>query len=163
MAKICPSCRAEFVDMASRCSDCGTALVDLDSFAPGHGHGLDAAGEAPLREPVLLRQATAAWIELLAEELARAGIRSRVEIATGERAQQRATLGPACSLFVERADVPAAARIDTAVAREQIPDVPDDEGTLPGELDACPACGTELHGDATECPECGLGFGADPE
>lgn len=150
--KSCPRCGEEYVHEASMCADCGVALV-LDPQAA------EAEPELPpARELVSVRNADLRWIHGLAERLAGAGIPSRVELAETPARPGAAARG---TLFVRPQDAEAAAGIDSAFARQQIPDLPEDVSAQWVESEACPACGTEVPPDAEACPDCGLVIAGD--
>ena len=155
--KICPRCGEEYVHTAQTCVECD---VPLGFDAPA----ADAPAEQlpPAEELVAVRNAEVSWIDGLAQALSEAGIPSRVELPRREdqSVQSRGMGAIRCNLFVRPEDAAAAARVDAAFARTQVPDLPDAEAGEWGESEACPGCGTELGTDATACPECGLSFGA---
>jgi hypothetical protein len=153
--KICPRCGEEYVHTAQTCVHCNVPL------------GLDAPTDAPAfelppaAELLALRNAEVPWIDGLAQALAAEGIPSRVELPEREddTVQSRGLGAIRCTIFVRPEDGPAAARIDAAFARTQVPDLPDAAAGEWGESEGCPGCGTALAPDAVECPECGLAFG----
>jgi hypothetical protein len=61
-------------------------------------------------------------------------------------------------VYVRPVDVEAAAAIDEAFFREQIPDLPEGHGVsgAPEVAEGCPACGEPADPEAVECPSCGL-------
>jgi len=156
--KVCPRCGEEYVLAATTCADCGVPLGFEGPVA-----GEPAAPELPASaELVALRHAEVSWIEGLATALAEAGVPSRVELPTEadeRRVQGRGMGNLRCTLFVRPGDAPAAARIDAAFARTQVPDLPEDAETAWGEAEVCPGCEAPLAHDAVACPECGLAFG----
>jgi hypothetical protein len=153
--KICPRCGEEYVHTAQTCADCG---IPLGLDAPPEEEHLELP---PADELVALRNAEVPWIEGLAHALADAGIPSRVELPRREddSVQSRGLGAVRCTIFVRPEDAQAAARIDAAFARSQVPDLPDAEAGEWGESEGCPGCGSAVDADASECPECGLSFG----
>jgi len=158
--KVCPRCGEEYVLTASTCADCGVPLGFEGPEADAQG---PAAAELPPAADLLaLRHAEVSWIEGLAGALADAGIPSRVELPTAadQRRVQGAGMGAIrCTLYVRPSDGAAAARVDAAFARTQVPDLPETSESDWGEAEACPGCGTPIAADAAECRECGLAFG----
>lgn len=158
--KVCPRCGEEYVLTASTCVDCG---VPLGFEGPAAG-GVVVPELPDTGDLVAVRHAEVPWIEGLAGALADAGIASRVALpqeADERRVQARGMGAIRCTLFVRPEDAPAAARIDAAFARTQVPDLPDETDAGWGEAEACPGCATPLAADAAECPECGLAFGGE--
>jgi hypothetical protein len=153
--KLCPECGEEYVHTVLVCPDCD---VPLGSDAPAAPAAFQLP---PAEELVALRNAEVPWIDGLAHALADAGIPSRVELPRSEdtkSVQSRGLGAIRCTIFVRPQDAPAAAAVDAAFARTQVPDLPADTVQW-SESDACPGCGTALPADAVECPECGLAFG----
>lgn len=156
MLKICPRCGEEYVAAVATCVDCGVPLGH--EAPPPEAPGLAIAPDEPV---VALRHAEVSWVEGLARALSEAGIPSRIELPTeadDRRVQGRGLGAVRCTLYVREADAGAAARVDAAFARTQVPDLPEEDAAW-GESDGCPGCGSPLAGDADACPECGLAFG----
>jgi ribosomal protein L40E len=153
--KICPRCGEEYVHSAQTCAECGVAL---GFEAPAEPERLELG---PAEGLVALRNAEVPWIEGLAQALAEAGVASRVELPTeidANRVQGRGTGALRCTLYVRSEDAAAAARVDAAFARTQVPDLPEEADAGWGESQGCPGCGAPLAADAEECGECGLVF-----
>lgn len=152
----CPECGAEYLWSATTCAECDVALV------PESALGSRAVSELPpVAELVCIRAAAVGWCQQLSERLVEAGISHRIEVASGDE-HEGAARRPGATLpygvYVRREDAAAAARVDAAFMRQQIPDLPDDFGAETG---ACPGCGATAAPDAEECPECGLALSGD--
>jgi len=163
-AKVCPSCRDEYLPQMSRCRECGVDLVYEDELVAAPRPDPDDALALAV-EGVLLREAGAQWAGGLADALVAAGIACRIGATPAHeqgRAEGRAVASLPLGVFVGEADLAAARRIDAAFLREQVPDLADAAIIAAGEsVDAdegCPACGEPVAADAHECPECGLVF-----
>ena len=153
--KICPRCGEEYIHTVQTCVHCN---VPLGFDAPADAPDLELP---PADQLVELRNAEVSWIDGLAQALAAEGIPSRVELPQREddTVQSRGLGAIRCTIFVRPEDGPAAARVDAAFARTQVPDLPDASAGEIGLSEECPGCGTALVPDAVECPECGLAFG----
>lgn len=156
--KVCPECRVEHVQSASRCADCDVELVWPGDLLPE----AELADLPPASELECVRVAPLAWIRVLSEGLEQEGVAHRVEPATPEDApegQSAAVFGDAqlFGLYVEDVNTAAARVLDSGIAAQVLPDEapPLDEG----EEETCPACGTSLEVNAVECPDCGLVLG----
>lgn len=150
--RACPSCREEYVATATRCVECDVALVAVEELPR------DAPSELPPSEQLVrIRVENPVWIETLAAGLAEEGIPSRVELLDSEAPVARRHGAP-CALYVRPEDAERARRIDDALLREQLPDLPEGADTGWQEAEGCPACGAEVDTGAAECPDCGLGF-----
>jgi hypothetical protein len=157
--KLCPSCRTEYMLVATRCADCGVDLVDADTVAPE-----DAAREAfpPASELECVRVAPIPWIRALSEALQERGVAHRIEPARAEDTpedQRRDVFGdaPLFGLYVQSEHAPSTRDLDGSIAAQILPE---EAPTLAeGEEEECPACGAALTADAVECPDCGLEFG----
>jgi hypothetical protein len=116
----------------------------------------------PASELTCIRAASVAWAQALSERLAHSGISHRIEAVGDDEADESVRRQPSHRLpygvYVRSADVEAAAAIDEAFFREQIPDLPEGHGALgaPEVPEGCPACGEPAGPDAAECPSCGL-------
>jgi hypothetical protein len=156
--KLCPSCRTEYLPVATRCADCDVDLVHRDALAAEEE---DLAAFPPASELECVRVAPIAWIHALSEALQQQGIAHRVEHASAENApdgQRPEVFGDVqlFGLYVRSEHVPQTRDLDGSIAAQILPE----EAPLlgEGEEDACPACGTALRADVTECPDCGLEF-----
>ena len=152
----CPECRSEYLGSAIRCADCDVALVEEAA--------LDAAGATeempPAARLTCVRAASLGWASALSERLREAGISHRIEAAADDDdgSVRRPGANLPYGVYVREEDAAAAARVDDAFMRSQIPDLPAAEaadGGPPGG-EGCPACGADLVADAAECPDCGL-------
>jgi hypothetical protein len=156
--KTCPRCGEEYLATVTLCADCGIPLGGSGAAGPADPEPEELPAAADL---VAVRNAEVSWIEGLAGALAEAGIASRVELPSerDQRQVQGRGMGAfRCTLYVRQEDVAAAARVDAAFARTQVPDLPEAEAAWAA-AEACPGCGSTLAADAEECRECGLAFG----
>jgi len=163
-AKVCPSCRDEYLPQMSRCRECGVDLVYEDELEGGPRPDPDDV-MVLAEEGVLLREAAAQWAGGLADALVSAGIRCRIGPTAAHeqgRSEGRAVASLPLGVFVAASDLAAARRVDADFLRGQVPDLADAAIQAAGESvdvdGGCPACGEPLAGDAPECPECGLVF-----
>lgn len=156
---VCPRCEAEYLATATECVECGVALVHPEQLA---GSGVEDL--PPASELTCIRAASIAWTRALSDRLSEAGIAHRVEAIRGDEdddddsVRSRPNFRLPCGVYVHPDDVAAAAEIDAAFMRSQIPDLPDGHEISGGGADAeaCPACGERVGPDARECPGCGL-------
>jgi hypothetical protein len=157
--KLCPSCRTEYLPVATRCADCDVDLVHRDAVAAEAEH---LATFPPASELECVRVAPIAWIHALSEALQQRGVAHRVEHASAEDApdgQRPEVFGNAqlFGLYVQSEHAPAARDLDGVIAAQVLPE--EAPALAEGEAEMCPACGTALGADAIECPDCGLEFG----
>ncbi len=155
--RVCPRCRDEYLATVERCPDCDVALVPAGEVPPED----EEDGLPPVDQLERIRVENPVWIDTLAARLAEQGIASRVALLDCEAPVARRHGAP-CALYVRPEDAEAARRIDEALLRQQLPDLPEGTDTGWHEAESCPACGTALDPEATECPDCGLGFGEGP-
>lgn len=156
---VCPRCEAEYLATAIECVECGVALVHPEQLASAAVQDLPPASEL-----TCIRAASIAWTRALSERLSDAGIAHRVEAIRGDAdddddaVRNRPNYRLPCGVYVRPEDVAAAAQIDAAFMRSQIPDLPDGHEISGGSQDAeaCPACGERVGLGARECPGCGL-------
>jgi len=153
----CPECRGEYLASARECVDCGVALV------PEYELGTSATEALPpVSELTCIRAASVGWAQALSERLAGSGISHRIEAVGDAEEDESVRRQPSHRLpygvYVRSEDVEAAAAIDEAFFREQIPDLPEGhEVAGASEVpDGCPACGEPADIGAAECPSCGL-------
>ncbi len=153
----CPECRGEYLASALECVDCGVPLV------PAHELGASAADALPpASELTCIRAASVGWAQALSERLARSGISHRIQAVGDDEEDDSVRRQPSHRLpygvYVRPEDAEAAAAIDEAFFREQIPDLPEEHelSGAPEAADGCPACGEPASPDAAECPSCGL-------
>ena len=147
--KVCPVCGGEYRFDVERCADCGVPLVHPQEIA------LRDARELP-RSPVLvpLRTAPIDWVQALAGDLERQGIRYRID---RRRAREEGLL----TLHVRRQDWQAAKEMDEARARIEEPSRPEnviEPRALRQEVPSykvCPQCGGEYRLDIERCADCG--------
>lgn len=151
--KLCPECGEEYLHTVATCGDCGVALV-AEGELPREPEEEAAPELPPSEELTALRSADPSWMHVLSEALALERIPHRVEIT---EAKSR-TRGGRCVLFVRPEDAEHALRVDSEVARGQIPDLPEDSTTAWTESESCPACGEAVDAGAHECTGCGLVF-----
>ncbi|MGH0028999.1 MAG: hypothetical protein ACQGVC_04355 [Myxococcota bacterium] len=148
----CPECRAEYLWSATRCGDCDVALVSESALGDA-----SVAELPPASELVCIRAAAVGWCQGLSVELSEAGIAHRIEVAADDE-EDGTVRRPGANLpygvYVREADAAAAAEVDAAFMKRQIPDMPEDAGG--GDDESCPACGEAVAASADECPECGL-------
>jgi len=158
--RICPTCREEYTSTTSRCAECDVELVaqaDLPDEPEPPPFEFPPASE--LR---CIRVAPLAWIRALSQALEEREVPHRVEptqAAAAPEGQRPELFGNVdlFGLYVLEEDAPDVRVLDEVIAQQVLPgEAPDVEE---GELEACPACGTELPHDATECTDCGLAFG----
>jgi hypothetical protein len=159
--KVCPECSTEYLQVATRCSDCD---VDLVAAAD------QVADEPPLEafpqadELACVRVAPIAWIQALSGGLQERGHPHRVEPidagtpgSDGDARHEAFGDSQLFGLYVRADDLEAARDLDAIIAVQVFPEAaPDLEE---GQDDACPACGSALAADATACSDCGLVMG----
>jgi hypothetical protein len=149
--RVCPECGEEYLPTVLRCVDCGVSLV---AEAPARAA---APGELPpVSELLCVRTGSLAIAQGLSAELAEAGITHRIQAVSPEAgAEPRRPDALPYGVYVREQDAAAAAAVDHAFLRSQLPDLPADaEAGAGGE--GCPACGAPVAADAAECPDCGL-------
>lgn len=156
--KVCPACRVEHLQSATRCADCDVDLVHSGEL-PSEAESADLP---PASDLACVRVAPLPWIRALSEGLEQLGVAHRVESATPEAApegQSAAVFGDLqlFGLYVEGENAVPARELDSRIAAQVLPEEapPLDEG----EEDSCPACSSRLPPHAVECPDCGLVLG----
>ena len=154
--KVCPECRVEHVQSATRCADCDVELVQAGDL---QAEPVDLPAASGLE---CVRVAPLAWIRALSDALEQRGVAHRVEPATAEDApegQGAAVFGDVqlFGLYVDDENATPARELDSRIAAQVLPEqAPSlDEG----EEEVCPACSSPLEADAVECPDCGLVLG----
>jgi len=153
----CPECRGEYLASARECVDCGVPLVAAHELGASATEALPPASE--LR---CIRAASVGWAQALSERLASSGISHRIEAVGEDGEDDSVRRQPSHRLpygvYVRSEDLEAAAAIDEAFFREQIPDLPEghEVSGAPEVADGCPACGEPAAPGAAECPSCGL-------
>lgn len=147
--KVCPVCDGEYRYDIERCADCGVPLVHPQEIALR-----DARELPPSPVLVLLCSAPIDWVQALAGDLERQGVRYRID---RRRAREEGLL----TLYVRRQDWQAAKEVDEERARIEEPSLPEDI-TEPRELrqeapsyKVCPQCGGEYRLDIERCADCG--------
>jgi ribosomal protein L40E len=154
--KYCTGCGAEYAPEAVECVDCGGKLA-WRTKGGGNALQLDEADAT-----FLIRVDSAGYLERVAGELGKEGIRSAVGLVPQDPKSCRG--GVVYGLFVTDDDAARAQEIDRAYwlrhAPEQAASFKYEEQELKG---ICPACSTTLPENATECPECGLVVGEEEE
>ena len=157
--KLCPECRTEYTEVASRCADCDVDLVHSEEIALEE-EGIEAF--PPASELECVRVAPIAWVRALSEALQQGGVVHRVEPASADDApegQRPDVFGDVqlFGLYVRIEHVSTAREIDDSIAAQVLPE--EAPALEEGEEETCPACGAGLAADATECPDCGLRLG----
>ena len=156
--KVCPECRGEYVQAATRCIDCAIELVSGDALGPVDE---EVAAFPPASELVCVRVAPLAWIRALSDALQKGGVAHRIEPAEAGDApedQRPDVFGDVqlFGLYVPSEDAGPTRELDGTMAARLVPEeAPDLEHNAEEE---CPACGSALAADDTECPECNLAF-----
>jgi predicted RNA-binding Zn-ribbon protein involved in translation (DUF1610 family) len=147
--KVCPVCDGEYRYDIERCADCGVPLVHPQEIA------LRDARELPSSPVlVLLCSAPIDWVQALARDLERQGVRYRID---RRRAREEGLL----TLYVRRQDWQAAKEVGEERARIEEPFRHEDVAE-PRELrreapsyKVCPQCGGEYRLDIKRCADCG--------
>jgi hypothetical protein len=156
--KVCPACRAEFRQQATRCADCGADLVPIDALPSEPAAAPELAPAAALE---CVRVAPQDWILALSRVLQQEGLGHRIEPARAEDApagQRPDVFGPVqlFGLYLPAEHAAVARELDAGIAARLLPE--EAPALVQGEQDACPACGAALPADALECPDCELSF-----
>jgi hypothetical protein len=157
--KVCPACGAEYRQQATHCADCGADLVSADALAP---EPVGAPELPPAADLECVRVAPQDWILALSRALRQEGLGHRIEPARAEDAPagQRPDVFGSVQLFglyLPAGQAAAARELDAGIAARLLPE--EAPALVPGEQDACPACGAALPADALQCPDCELSFG----
>jgi len=156
--KVCPACRVEHVQRATRCADCDVELVQPSEMLPEQ----DPVELPPASELACIRVAPLAWVRALSDGLEQRGLPHRIEPGRLEDApegQRPEVFGEAelFGVYVGAQDEPAAKELDSQIAQQVLPE---EAPTLAaGEAAECPACGSALETASVECPDCGLVLG----
>jgi hypothetical protein len=158
--RVCPVCRSEYTQLATRCIDCDVELVAADALPPEADQEREAF--PPASELDCVRVAPIEWIRALSRALEQGGVPHRVEPTAAENApegQRPDVFGEAqlFGLYVQSEQAPMARELDATIAARLLPE--EAPALAPDEQEECPACGTALTPDAIECPDCGLRFG----
>jgi ribosomal protein L40E len=153
MYKVCPECEGEYRLDVERCADCGVPLVYPEEIAARNARELP-----PTLGLAAVRTAPIDWVRALAADLARQGIRYRID-------RRRARTESLLTLYVHRQDWKAAAAVDEARQRIEPLDEPEEDGAEgPAETElrpeeasykVCPRCGGEYRLEAESCADCG--------
>ncbi len=159
LLKICPRCRSEYRLEASICSDCGSALLELQPFP-------ESDALPPAAELVCIRRGGPGFLRGVARALQGAGLSCRIdtwppgEPIRGARLPFRLRGGHdpyELGLYVREEDADEARQLEVEHLARILPDVPS-----PPPLDVtsaeCPACGAGLFGSGERCVSCGLAF-----
>lgn len=150
----CPECRAEYLPTATVCVECGVPLVSEGALSE---HAVDDL--PPVSELVCIRASAVGWARALSEQLVEAGISHRIEVAhddSEDGTDRRPGANLPFGVYVRPEDAEAAAAVDAAFMRSQIPDLEHGDPSRDTDGEACPACGAVTPAGASECPDCGL-------
>lgn len=153
----CPECRGEYLSSATVCAECGVPLVSESALSESAVEDLP-----PVSELVCIRASAVGWARALSEQLVEAGISHRIEVAhddSEDGSDRRPGANLPFGVYVRPEDAEAAAAVDAAFMRSQIPDLEHGDPSQPSEdtdAESCPACGADAPAGASECPDCGL-------
>lgn len=148
--RVCPECGEEYLATVLVCADCDVSLV---ADAPAR---VATRELPPVEQLVCVREASLAIAQGLSDRLADEGITHRIQVQPSpeqDPSQPRRPGTMPYGVYVLEADAQAAAVVDRAYMRSQLPDL-DAEAETGNE--GCPACGAPVAPDAAECPDCGL-------
>jgi len=154
--KRCAECGSEFQSWVERCIDCGGALELSDGSSPPLATRAAAAPSdemPPDADDVCVRVVPLPWARGLSAALDAEGIAHRIDEAPPKPGEKRAQAGMV-GIWVRPDDERHARAVDADYERNEIPDLPAEQGSE----EHCPACGEPCQPDAGECASCGLEF-----